>query len=123
MKTKADLLLSLGFQGYKNYGRFLTKQIDRDRFVQLYLEGSGTHQQWDGVRVRIFSKVNGEIGSEAFHFSDHLEKGRSDNPYAKTTTLHVWVAPDGSYEFYLVQPKNPGVLCVLVEDWIDGWRV
>lgn len=122
MKTPGDLLLWLGFQGYRNYGRFLVKSIGKDKFVQVHLADSCTHAQWDGVRVRVFSKIYGEVGNEAFWFVDHLKKGESDNPYAKDTSLHVWLTRESGYEFYLVKPKNPGVLCVLVEEWLDEWR-
>lgn len=122
MKTQGALLLKLGFQNYRDYGRFLAKAIGKDKFVQVHLAESGTHQKWDGVRVRVFSKVHGEIGNEAFRFSDHLEKGKTKNEYAKDTELHVWYSRENGYEFYIVEPKSPGVLCVLVEEWLDEWR-
>lgn len=122
MKTRGELLLSLGFHNYRNYGRFLAKQINRERFVQISLADSGTHEKWDGVRVRVFSKLRGLVGDEVFLFADHCHKGKSDNPYAKDTTIHVWHDRNEGYDFYLVKPRDPGVLCVLIEEWIDEWR-
>ena len=50
----------------------------KSKVVEFELSTYGTHEQYEGYRVRVVHKNNGEIASHFFKFDDYLDE-REDN--------------------------------------------
>jgi hypothetical protein len=105
-----------------------THAIDYNRAAEIELAMGVTHDTYPGMRVRIFSKITGEINSKYFKFDDYIspalnarEDGRADWPLGGGACYLV-IAHCG-WNWYIAIPRDSRPFCEAVERWVDTWRV
>lgn len=133
----AEFLASLPWtEAFVWQGKCGTLVLDDDRRVTATLDDVGTRDHYNGIRVKVISKTNGEIVTKWFAFDDHLDpadrldgceyrslgglKG-AGHPYPGSPCFYAW-RNRGEIGWYIANPATPSDFTEAVELWIDLWR-
>lgn len=89
-----------GISGQQYSGRTMLARIDQDLRVKASFVTTGFAGKYDGIRMRIINRTEGEVDAQLFYFRDIF----NNTPAAKT----AYICDDyGSAKWYNYQP-GPG---------------
>jgi hypothetical protein len=118
-QTKSQFINSLGFEGFKNFGLTLIKEINNTANIKITLVTNGRAGHYEGLTLEIVKKDEGVIDEVLVLFDDVLEIKSYNEGFEGLEVIESC-----GWEWYVNKPtsKSLGQLRNTVEEFISLYR-
>lgn len=97
------------------------KYVDGERVARIELDTCGTRDHYEGFRVIIINKREGEIDSKFFHFNDYLDGAERADNRPECASDFVVIGHTG-WAWYIAVPKDTKSLVRAIEQYIGVFQ-
>lgn len=100
--------------------------LTKDLVARLEVVEVGTQNHYPALRLKIVSKVHGEIDSKLFIFNDYLSPAmvnRSDTREDRPGNFYAWChgGHGSDFDWYIATPKTLEPLLTAIREYILTW--
>lgn len=90
-------------------------KLSDGRLVRIQLATAGTHDKYEGFRVKVLDKREGEIDTHYFAFADYLSEPTDD----RIQRFHVYAGT--GFRWYVEAPPSTRPLTQAIEEYVAAF--
>lgn len=102
----------------KYCGKTMLGRLDDDLRVKLQFVAGHIDNQYNGIRVQVINRAEGQVDSQIFHFTDILGPDPVMQRQGSQYEIHIWDA-NGKPDWYGYHPSPAAI--EKVADTINGY--